>query len=461
MQLKKSKRLRQNSKRINKKPKCIRGALATATCALLGSQAPQPALASEPLKNWEFDSALLYYSEKDRVTAIEPVISARKDFGGNQFLNFKFLVDVLSGSSANGAVPSDEAQTFSSPSGEETYTVAANETPLDPTYEDTRFGSSVLWEKPSSRNLKTLLGANFSTELDYTSLGVSATFTYDTDDKNTTFAASAAYSRDTVSPSGGAPVPFTEVPTSATGGGEDEGEDDDDDDDEEGGETKKISDFLFGVTQIISRQTIMQLNYGFGQTSGYLTDPYKMLTVVDPVTGDPSTYFDSNNIETNRYLYEKRPDSRTKHTLYWKINHQFTDDVAYFTYRYFWDDWDVKSHTLDLRYRYEFGTRHYLQPHLRYYRQTAANFYRYYLLDGEPLPQYASADYRLGEMTTTTIGLLYGAEIGKHSEFNFRAEYMKQSGNGHPEDAPGKLRNYDLFPDVTAVILQASFNFKF
>jgi hypothetical protein len=443
-----------------KKTKSIRGALATATCALLGSHMPQPAVANEPGNDWEFDSALLYYSEKDRVTAVEPVISARRDLGDDQFLNFKFVVDALSGSSANGAVPADKTQTFSGPSGQKSYSVAPNQTPLDPTFEDTRFAASILWEKPASRNLKTFFGANFSTETDYTSLGVSGTFTYDTNNKNTTFSAGAAFSHDTISPMGGAPDPFTEVPTSSTAGGEDEGDEDGEGGEGgEGGETKNVSDFLFGITQIISRQTITQINYSIGQSSGYLTDPYKLLTVVDPVTGDLVPAVDPNN--TWRYLYEKRPDTRTRQSLYWKINHQFTDDVVYLTYRYYWDDWDVKSHTVDLRYRFELGKHQYVQPHARYYQQTAANFHRYYLMDGEPLPQYASADYRLGDMTTTTLGLLYGVELDKHSEFNFRAESMKQSGDSYPAEAVGKLRDYNLFPDVTAIILQASYNYKF
>ncbi|MGD8884592.1 MAG: DUF3570 domain-containing protein [Gammaproteobacteria bacterium] len=442
-----------------KKPKSISGALATATCALLGTHLPHPAAASEPFKNWEYDSALLYYSEQDRVTAVEPVISARNDMGNDQFLNFKFVVDALSGASANGAVPADKTQTFSGPSGQKSYSVAPNETPLDPTFEDTRFAANVLWEKPTSRYLKALLGANFSTETDYTSLGVSATFTYDANNKNTTLSAGASFSHDTVSPIGGAPDPFTEVPTSSTSGGENEGDDDGEGGEGEGGETKNVTDLLFGVTQVLSRHTLTQFNYSIGQSSGYLTDPYKLLTVVDPVTGDLVPAVDPNN--TYRYLHERRPDSRTRQSVYWKTNHQFTDDVVYLTYRYYWDDWDVKSHTVDLRYRYELGRHHYLQPHARYYQQTAANFYRYYLVDGEPLPQYASADYRLGDMTTTTFGLLYGAELGKNSEFTFRAEYMKQSNQGYPADAIGKLRDYNLSPDVKAIILQASYNVKF
>lgn len=441
-----------------KKPKKIRGALATATCALLGTGLPQAAQAEDPsFKDWEFDSAILFYSEKNRVSAMEPVLSARKDLGDDHFLNFKIAIDVLSGSSANGAVPANVAQTFASPSGESSYTAEANETPLDPTFRDTRFAANLLLEKPVDRQMKTFLGLNVSTETDYTSVGVSASLTYDTNNKNTTYSAGAAFNLDTISPSGGEPQPFTEVPTNPVSG--DGGDEDEDEGEGSAGKTKNVSDLLLGVTQVISRQTLAQFNYSIGTSSGYLTDPYKLLSVVNPVTGqlvagsDPALY-------KYKYYYEKRPGSRLRQNLYWKINHQFTDDVVYLTYRYYWDDWDIQSHTIDLRYRFQMG-QHYLQPHLRYYTQTAADFHYYFLRDGEPLPDYASADYRLGELTTTTIGLSYGVETGSNSEFSLRAEYMKQSGNSHPAEAVGVLRNYDLSPDVDAVIVQLSYSYKF
>ena len=451
-----------------KKPKAIRGALATATCALLGTNMPQPAMAMEPLlKDWEYESALLYYTEQKRVTAVEPVISGKKDLGNDQYLTLKFVVDSLSGASANGAVPTNKVQTFGSPSGQSSYTVAPNETPLDPTFQDTRFAGNVLWEKPTTRQLKALFGASFSSETDYSSLGVSGTLTYDANNKNTTFSLGASYNRDSVSPTGGTPQAFTPVPTGATGdGGEGEGEN-------EGssfgsGNTKNVSDLMFGITQILSRQTLMQLNYSYGKSSGYLTDPYKLLSVVDS-NGDliscsnPAVNFTCPTAG-DLYLYEKRPDSRIRQSVYWKINHQFTDDVAYLSYRYYWDDWGIKSHTVDLHYRYQIGHHTYLQPHLRYYKQTAANFYHYFLLNTvnpQDLPDYASADYRLGAMTTKTIGLLYGAELSKRSEFTFRAEYIQQSGDSHPAEAVGKLRNYDLFPTINAYVLQLGYNYKF
>jgi len=437
-----------------KKPKTIRGALATATCALLGTHVTQPAVADDLSDEWQVNSAVLLYSEKDRVTALEPVVKVRRDLGDDQFLDFKFVVDLLSGASPNGAVPSDVPQTFSGPSGQGGYTVNANETPLDPTFEDSRIAASVSLEQPQTRNLKTIYGGSFSTETDYTSLGASASLLYDLNNKNTTLNASAALNLDNVSPIGGPPQALTEVPTTpvAGGGGVNEGEGE-----SFGGESKTVGDVLFGVTQIISRQTLMQFNVGIGHTSGYLNDPYKILSVVQP----DGSLAPGTGTNTYKYLYEKRPDSRTRHTVYWKMNHQFTDDVFYLSYRYYWDDWDITSHAVDLRYRFEFDKNHFLQPHVRYYTQTAANFYHYFLLNTDPLPQYASADYRLGEMTTTTVGLEYGMKLRRYGEVSFRVEGMQQRGESHPTEAVGKLKNFDLFPTVEAIILQASYNYKF
>lgn len=439
-----------------KKPKSIRNALANATCVLLGTGLTPPVMAEVPLSNWDFDSAILYYSEQDRVTALEPVISARKDLGDNEFMNLRFVADVLSGASPNGALPYKEAQTFSGPSGKNSYRVNPNETPLDPTFKDLRFAANLEWEKPRSRELTTFLGVSLSVEQDYTALGLFTTANYDLNKKNTTLSIGASISLDKIAPIGGAPEPLTALTATS---GETEGEDEEDEGEDGPSKSKTVTDFLFGVTQIINRQTLTQINYSIGKSDGYLTDPYKILSVVDAagLLLPPTTV---GNTETLPYLHEKRPASRARESLYWKINHQFTDDVLYLTYRYYWDDWNITSHTIDLRYRFQIGNHHFLQPHARHYRQTAADFFQYFVINGNT-PEYASADYRLGEMTTNTYGILYGVELDRHSEFNFRVESIRQSGESHPSNAPLELRNYDLFPDVNAIVMQASYSYKF
>lgn len=412
-----------------KKKKSVRSALALATSSMLAASM-QPASAVESDSSWEVDSAVLFYSEKDRVSVIEPVVRARKEIGEDEFLNLRLVLDSLTGSSANGAIPTSSPQTFTSPSGDSTYTTPANETPLDPTFHDTRVAFSVDWEKPINKTLRAIYSANLSKEFDYTSLGLSAQYAWDFNQRNTTFTAGVSYNLDTVNPVGDIPVGLTSMPTTtAVSKASSDSED-----------TKNVAELLLGITQVIDRNTLMQFNYTYGNDSGYLTDPYKILSVVDG-TG--------NLRAVDPYLYENRPDSRTRHALFWKTVHQFTEDVIDFSYRYYWDDWGINSHTFDVKYRYQLNDGDYLQPHFRYYSQGEADFYNYKLADGS-IPEYASADYRLGKLTGTTYGIKYGIALDKQSEFSVRAELMKQS-----VDAEGPV------PDLDAVILQLNYSFRF
>lgn len=414
---------------LNKKPRLVRHNLALATASLLGAVTPSGQAATAD--DWEIDTGVLYYSEDNRVTAIEPVIRARKEIGDDEFMTFRLVVDSLSGASANGAIPTTSPQTFTAPSGDSTYTTPAGETPLDPSFHDTRVALNAEWEKPLSRYLKGIFAVNASSEYDYNSLGISATLARDFNNRNTTLTAGLSYNLDTVEPVGGIPDGLTAMPTttavrkSSLGGTDD----------------KTVADLLIGVTQVIDRHTLMQFNYTYGMDDGYLTDPYKILSVV--------TSPDSDTLAGTPYLYEKRPDSRSRNALYWKTVHQFSEDVINFSYRYYWDDWGISSHTFDARYRYEMGGGQYLMPHVRYYLQDKADFYYYKLTDGN-IPQYASADYRLADLSTTTLGLKYGIQLANDSELSVRAELMKQQSEG---DAP--------FPDVDAVILQLNYSFLF
>lgn len=407
-----------------KRKKSVRKMLAVATTSLLSGVAHADNGVTE--NNWEMDSAVLYYSEADRVSVIEPVVSLRKDMGDDNYLNLRFVLDSLTGSSPNGAIKTNAAQTFTSPSGNASYTTAANQTPLDPTFHDTRAAINAEWEKPLSRTSKAIFGANVSKEFDYQSIGLSANFSWDFNNRNTTLTAGAAINADSVNPVGGVPVGLTAMSASKSTSG--------------ASDTKQVTDLLLGVTQVINRSTLMQFNLNIGNDSGYMTDPYKILSVLDGV---------GNLRAVDPYVYEKRPDSRSRQAMYWKTVVGFDEDVLNLSYRYYWDDWDVSSHTLEMKYRYSLGNHHYLQPELRYYVQDKANFYHYNLEDGA-IPTYASADYRLADLKTTTFGLKYGFDINDDSEFSVRLGKMTQTSNG---DAP--------FEDVDASFIQLNYNLIF
>lgn len=415
----------------------IRNSLSLATASLLGSVAPVTQ-ALQPSSDWEVDTSVLYYAETDRVSLWEPIIRLRKDFGNDRFLNFRTVVDALTGSSANGAIATGSAQTFTTPSGSSTYTTGANTTPLDPSFHDTRVAINLDWEQPLGKDVTGNIGLNASSEYDYFSLGLSGSVKWDLNQKNSTFTAGFAYNTDTVDPVGGTPVGLTAMPTfPAVKTIQSTSED------------KTVYDVMLGWTQVLGRKDLLQLNYVYGNEDGYLSDPYKILSVVDGTTGD---------LAATPYLYEKRPGDRTRHSIYAQWNHQFTKDVFRMSYRYFTDDWDIDSNTVDMRYRYEMGGKHFLEPHFRYYTQSAANFYHTSLIDGQTY-NYASADYRLADLTTTTIGLKYGYEISDTSEFGIRLEQMVQTAD--PSQVIGNQANQDLVPDVEATILQLNYTLLF
>ena len=118
-------------------------------------------------------------------------------------------------------------------------------------------------------------------------------------------------------------------------------------------ENKTVVDLLFGVTQVLSRKSLLQLNYTLGSNSGYLTDPYKLLSVIDDNQASPD-YGEIINQGTAgdgySYRHENRPDSRLSHAIYAKYIRQLEEDVINFSYRYFFDDWGITSHTMAQRW---------------------------------------------------------------------------------------------------------------
>ncbi|MBR7890106.1 DUF3570 domain-containing protein [Marinomonas sp. A79] len=419
--------------------------LAAASCALVGGLSTAHAEES-----WDVDSAFLLYSESDgRVSAAEPVISATRNYDSETSLNFKLVADTLTGASPNGATPSDQVQTFTSPSGNGSYSAAAGEQPLDDTFRDTRVALSSNWAAPINRDWAYGVGGYVSKEHDYQSLGVSSSLSRYLNQKNTTLTLGLGASSDTINPEGGVPTGLFQVPEDASSSEFTQRND---------SESKSIMDAVFGITQVVNRNTIMQFNYSINTSSGYLTDPYKILSVID----DDSTgnNYGGNYTVNNRnvYLYEKRPDSRLKQSLYWQTKHQFeNNDILDVSYRYMFDDWGVTSHTVDAKYRFRFNNQ-YLEPQLRWYTQSKADFYSRYL-DSSAYTEvdFASADYRLGDLDTYTIGLRYGYQFADETEFYTRFSLYHQESSG--DDGYGKLTSQELYPGLDAAMLMVGYKF--
>lgn len=439
--------------------RAITGALAAATCTLLGTASPEPVQAQEE-PDWNFDTALLYYGEGDnRVQDLSLDILARRNYLDDRFLTLGLTVDSLTGATPTGAMPQTVLQTFTKPSGRGQYTVASGELPVDNSFHDTRVAATANWQQPLGRLSLLNIGAGASVEIDYTHAGLNAQISHDFNKRNTTLSAGIAIGHDTVNPIGGTPVPLTPLQAaSGRGGGEGDGG--------EGGgsgpgQPKDVMDFMVGVTQVLTRNLLLQLNYSYSDSSGYLNDPYKILSVVDGATGEPIPSTPPPGVQGPSYLflYENRPDKRVKQSYYAQAKYYMDGSVLDLSYRHMTDDWQIDSDTVDLHLRWPLSSASYLEPHLRFYRQNEAYFYRASLIDGQPLSDYASADYRLGNFNAVTAGLKCGWTSRSGNDMAVRLEWYRQSGKIPADQLIGDQRLINNYPDLNAIILQFSSRF--
>lgn len=441
--------LNKTSKQANKTPN-IKAALSLATGALLGTSILTAGAAqAEEVDEWQFDSAFLLYSEVDRVTATEAIIAGTKVFENDEILSLKLTVDALTGASANGAVAQPKAQTFTRPSGNGQYVTPAGETPLDDTFHDTRVQLNGQWTQPLSENITGSVGGHFSKEYDYLSLGVNGNLAYDFNKKNSTISMGLSYFQDTFTPEGGIPKPHSSMLVGDSSAPEWDTEfaktrigDSDD---------KSTADILVGFTQVINRRMITAFNYSYSMVDGYLTDPFKVVSVLN------------NDGLAQDYIYESRPDSRVKQSTFMQAKYNFDDSllntVADVSYRYMWDDWGINSHTIDTRFTVPVGATSYIEPHIRFYQQGAADFYQPYIIEEQAPIGFVSADYRIGEMTAVTVGAKYGVVLNDGNELSFRLEYYRQTPTNAGFAELSALKGQDIYPVVEAIIAQVSYSF--
>ena len=178
-----------------------------------------------------------------------------------------------------------------------------------------------------------------------------------------------------------------------------------------------------GFTQVLNRNAVLQTGFALTRQSGYLSDPYKLVWVGDTVLSD------------------SRPDER----VMWAWTTRFRQFIEpanaalHADYRYFRDDWSIRSHTFDLSWHQKAGADFEITPSVRYYTQTSADFYGP-VFSGTPTDGFWSADYRLatyGALSYRLNGVLrkekWSLSLG--AEFYDSDEGLALSGT--PEDTPG------------------------
>ncbi len=409
--------------------------IAIATATLLSSVSPARSLANNG--DLRLDNSLLVYSEFNRVTVYAPQLSINKTINEDNAINAKFTYDTVSGATPTGEVASSQLQTTTSASGS-TQTSLVNTIPKL-TFSDARKAITGAWSHTFGRLLQVTLGGSYSTENDYQSQGGNLAASLSSNDKLTTWNLALSRSDDTVDRSlkvdGVAGIPLAGSLSSNLQR-------------QSLQEHKSQQDIVFGISQVLTRKALLQVSLTQSQSQGYHTDPYKLMSVVD-----------SNGYQVSS-LYEKRPRSRKRNTLFAQLLYYTHNNVLKSSYRYYQDDWGVLSHTLELKYQIKLAQHAFIEPTARYYQQKAADFHYYYLNTSDSKPDFFSADARLAQFISFTLGARAGVQY-KNWKLSARFDYMNQFANPDTSQAPAQLQSVKLFPDLTALISQINLSFYF
>lgn len=395
------------------------------------------------------DSAILFYKEDGgRVQAIEPVIGVTYNAANGAIYSGKFTYDTLTGASANGATRAAIPQTFMAPinntGGSEgsdsstgasgTYITPAGKLPVDTGFKDHREAVDLGVTLPVTERIKFSAGGSGSWETDYTSYSGRAAVSLDLNNKNTNLSVGVNFEHNRSKPFYGIPDALAGMGASTIGTSR----------------TKNVFNAVAGVTQVLTPNWLVQLNYSFGRSKGYHTDPYKLVSLIDSASGDPFWY-----------IYEKRPDNRTRQSVYLGTKLAIGSAVTDASARYYHDDWGIDSLTFELSEHVPIGRMFYVEPQARYYHQSAAKFFRHYLLLDETTPDHVSADSRLDKFDALMFGIKAGAHISDKVELYGAVERYVQYGKTFDRSAPGNLANYDLFGGTKSFSLITGIRVKF
>ncbi len=194
---------------------------------------------------------------------------------------------------------------------------------------------------------------------------------------------------------------------------------------------KRSHDVIAGVTQLLDSQTSVTFNVTYGRATGYLADQYKLVTKSIEIV--PGLFLPMTP-------HENRPDHRDKWVALAAVNHTFAElnGAIDASYRFYHDTFGTDAHTLETAWFQKIGKRFVLSPNVRFYEQSAANFYYYDLnktsiiptTSGPPSPKgpFYSSDFRLSHFRATTLGLKGIWTITDHVQVDAAVSSYKQHG---------------------------------
>ena len=191
--------------------------------------------------------------------------------------------------------------------------------------------------------------------------------------------------------------------------------------------------YKLGVTQVVTKSLLATLNYEAILQDGYLQSPYRSARLQG--LSVPEVY----------------PRARDGYAIaLGAIKGVGSDDgllkgSAYLRYRYFWDTWAIRAHTLELGYASRWTQGWTVEPRIRHYRQSAASFYS----DNFTTQMvYMARDRELSDFYNNALGVKAGYRLPDNRfgfnrmSVNLDYEFIRYHYNNFTDVRTGQLYAY-------------------
>ncbi len=191
--------------------------------------------------------------------------------------------------------------------------------------------------------------------------------------------------------------------------------------------------YKIGISQILTKNSLLGFNLEMITDEGYLNNPYRSYRFLKD-ENDPSLGYDTAE--------EEYPGSRTSYAVAMRALYYLPYRASVKgEYRFFNDSWGITAHTYEVAYVHPLSTRWTVEGRYRYYTQTQADFYKD-LFPFKDAETHMGRDKELSTFSDFTVGAGITYEFGQgviphidKMKFTALVDYMKFT--------------YDNFRDVT------------
>jgi hypothetical protein len=190
--------------------------------------------------------------------------------------------------------------------------------------------------------------------------------------------------------------------------------------------------YALGLSQILTRNLILGLNYEVITDEGYLNSPYRSVRYFDP--GSPRGF----SLQKELYPRTHTSNAASVRLKYYLPYRASLDSQG----RFYTDTWGVNAWNVDFTYTQPVWKRWIFDGHLRYYKQTAADFY------SDLFPRASSQNFLARDKELATYDAI---TVGVQASYDFQIPRVrwiqKSSVTARVEHM---TINYDDFRDATA-----------